>query len=197
MKKFIKGMLLTILCLTLCSCGNKTLSAKDCVSDMLDSYKAQNWSKAASYFEEEDVFTDMSFIDGESEEDIKYQNTLLEQMCDIEYEIIDSKEETDSATVTVKINAKNVGDMFIQGIYDAYTFALSDEINDMDSEAIEKKVTELMYTPLTSCTRTVEKTVTLNLVKNDNLWVIRIDNTDLLDAMMGELLTKSAQFMGE
>lgn len=196
MKKLLQLFLTMILCVSMVACSNK-MSAEETVTQMLDSYKEQKWEETTKYFSSSKVFDSVTSIVDESVDGYEEKaNLLMDKLCDIDYKIIDVKEDGDKATVTVEIKATDVGTQFMKGMKDAVSLgmslSLSSNTNQLD---IAKQMMDKMFEPLKDCTKSVEATVKVNLVKSGGKWVISADNTELLNTILGGMLNMTSQFL--
>lgn len=189
MKKILQICLAFLLCVGLVGCGGKTMGEpQKVVSDMLNSYKNQDFDALNKYFNDTISFTKDLTFDGQ----LEFVNSdttkmFLERLCDIDFEIVNEKidEANNTARVGVKITSHNISEKLLEGVKDAVSKAVSISFSETDPEEIAKQVFGALLEPVKNSTKSVKTNITVKLVKVNGQWKISTDNLDLLSAITG------------
>lgn len=193
MKKLLSMFLALGLCVSLVGCSSGEAAPQDTVSAMIDTYKAQKLDELSNYYEGgDDFFEDGSDLNTELEAaEEELMNMFMEKLTDVDYTIENETIDEDTATVTVKITANNVGEKLAEGLQQAIVTALGLAFSETPEEEVNAIVAETMISPVENCEKTYENTVEVKLVKSeDGAWLLVSgdENYDLANALTGGLM---------
>lgn len=193
MKKLLSMFLALGMCVSLVGCSSGEAAPQDTVSAMIDTYKAQKLDELSNYYEGgDDFFEDGSDLNTELEAaEEELMNMFMEKLTDVDYTIENETIDEDTATVTVKITANNVGEKLAEGLQQAIVTALGLAFSETSEEEINAIVAETMISPVENCEKNYENTVEVKLVKSeDGAWLLVSDdeNYDLANALTGGLM---------
>lgn len=193
MKKLLSMFLALGMCVSLVGCSSGEAAPQDTVSAMIDTYKAQKLDELSNYYEGgDDFFEDGSDLNTELEAaEEELMNMFMEKLTDVDYTIENETIDEDTATVTVKITANNVGEKLAEGLQQAIVTALGLAFSETPEEEVNAIVAETMISPVENCEKTYENTVEVKLVKSeDGAWLLVSgdENYDLANALTGGLM---------
>lgn len=193
MKKLLSMFLALGMCVTLVGCSSGEAAPQDTVSAMIDTYKAQKLDELSNYYEGgDDFFEDGSDLNTELEAaEEELMNMFMEKLTDVDYTIENETVDEDTATVTVKITANNVGEKLAEGLQQAIVTALGLAFSETSEEEINAIIAETMISPVENCEKNYENTVEVKLVKSEEgtwLLVSGDENYDLANALTGGLM---------
>lgn len=205
--KFLAILLILSLSISiLASCASDTddgETAEEAVENALNAIKAEDEESIEEYFNFDELIEEYGEIDiftnGEDNnlEDIEGDLEEIEERVEsldigniyekLEFEILSSKEQADTALVETKIRNIDMGELI--GRYMSEVFALAMENLYEKDENYEEKVEELLSDILESeDIDLVTSTVDISLIKEDNNWEITMDK-ELADAITGGFFT--------
>lgn len=168
MKKVLTSfcLVLTIMLFVGCSCSLLTKTPTDKVKEFMNKY---NNNDEDVITELDDYVDTLSFTDENKE---TYREILKTQYKDLKYEVIDETIDGDNATVDVKIT---VYDYFkVQNEALSYYDKNKNEFKD-EEEFIKYRLNQMQNSK-----ETIEYTVTFNLYKDENEWIVeQLSDTDL------------------
>ncbi|MCR5034343.1 MAG: DUF5105 domain-containing protein [Clostridia bacterium] len=185
------------LSISLYGCGDKAPTPTETADTFLTAVKAQDTETIKTVYEGETLDMLSSLEDEESEsedslmDDDYFGKILLPKMLDFDYELSNEKIDGDKATVDVKITTYDIGsafsafmsDYFAQALTLAFGGASDEQIEELANTIFESKMDELKE-------KTYSETVTLDLVKKDDVWkVAEIDeDSEFLNALSGNMI---------
>ncbi|WP_026896199.1 DUF4878 domain-containing protein [Clostridiisalibacter paucivorans] len=192
MRKLLSLALGLVLVFTMvaCSGGSGANTPEGTVEAFLDLYKSGDLVEGTKYLEGE---TDSSIKEMKEsfmeDKESKSSQAFLKAFSKIEYKIIDSEVNEDSAVVNTEITApdlaKIIGELMQESLSIAMSEGLSEDGNSTDIEAMmEDKLLEKVNSDDVPM---VTNTVSINLVKKDDSWLIKADN-ELGNAITGNLM---------
>ena len=171
MKKKV-SILLLALCLILVTVACSSPSPSDALKADLENAKSSP----------EDIVGDI----GDSGFSDELNTALVNKMLEFEYEIGEEKVDGDTATVELTITTYPFGDMFTTVINDLMDKATNSELSaDTDTDAL---VSEMLNEQMDNAEKSYTKTITVELAKEDNQWVVQ-ESVDYGDAITGGLYT--------
>lgn len=170
-----------VLCLSLfllvgCSCSLKSTPTK-AVEDTLKRYKSND----TTIMDELDTYVDSQDLTDEQKK--SYREVLVKQYTDLKYEVTDEKIDGDTAVVDTKIT---VYDLYkVQKDAEDYLTKHKDEFYD-DNKTYDKNLyIDYKLKKMKENTSTVDYTITLNLTKENNKWVVDQIDSDSLEKIHG------------
>ena len=112
---------------------------------------------------------------------------FLDRLTDIDFEILDENmaEDSQKSTVTVKITAHNVGEKILEGVKTAVPLAVKLAFAKEDEKTITKEVFNALLTPVQSSTKSITKTININLTNKNGEWKIGTNNFDFINSITG------------
>ncbi len=172
MKKILLVIVATFL---LVGCMNN--KASDAVKNYLDQYR--NLS--------DNVIADLDELTGEQnlseEQKGTYTNIMKKQYQDLQYEIVEEEYNGDTATVTAKIT---VYDLYkVQQNSDDYMNNNMEEFYDDNDEYDNSKYLDYKLKQMQDNKEKVSYTITFNVVKEDNKWVVTQPSEEDLEKIHG------------
>ncbi|MEA4920219.1 MAG: hypothetical protein VB078_04810 [Clostridiaceae bacterium] len=186
-KKIMKNRsfaILLVICIIIgiTGCGAKRESAETVVGKALDAAKEYDTEAISKYWENDDL--------GSDSDDELGEETVKAILGGITYEIVDSKETEDTATVEVKISNVDMSNILTQAVADVFPTLLAEAFKPQAEQMTEEESNKLFSDKLTellqrSDNQQVTKTVTVELTLQDDAWVISGENDDAFDAMLG------------
>lgn len=167
---------------TLVGCSSASPDAT--VSNYLDSFKNGKVEEADKYITATSDTDETEIIDNENPEvDAAMKNAYSK----LTYKILDSTIDGDKASVETEITAPNLGVIFTELLQEAIPLAFASAFSeDADDEMDELMNTMLIDKLNDEDLSMITKTVDIKLVKENNTWLIDIDD-NLLDAMTGNM----------
>lgn len=189
MKKGISLALTLAIIITLASCGPKE-SSQAVVQNAIESVKNMDIESMQSYWGQ-DKFTDAFSKESNTEIDSDSLSMLKLLVTNLDYQIIETNEKKDTATVTVQITNLDMAQVMSEFVAAAFentlSYAYLPDEQKPTNEEVEMKYTEMMCDLLgREGNPTVTNTVEIELSLVDNKWVINF-NEDAIDAMLGGL----------
>lgn len=194
MKKLLSFLLILTLSITMSACSGP--KPEDTVKSFLDSYKNGNITEAMKYVESnEDFNIEEIKKDFETNQNDKTTQAFLKAFSKLEYKIINSKVENDTAVVETEITVPNLGKVITELMKEAFTLALSSAFSDNNDQSNMDSMMETMLLDKINSEDIpmVKKTVNINLVKQNNSWIIKA-NEEFTNAITGNLLEISKVF---
>lgn len=193
MKKVLSILITIAMVFALVACSNA--GPDDTVSNYLDSYKNGDLEEIDKYFLDSADSDEAEIIDNEDPEvDAAMENAYSK----LTYEILDTNIDGDSAIVETEITAPNLGIVMTELIQEAMPLALASAFSeDEDDDDMDALMNTMLIDKLNSEDLPMNtKTVDINLVKENENWLIDVDHA-LLDAMTGNMSALDDAFMLE
>ncbi|KGG81090.1 hypothetical protein Y919_02745 [Caloranaerobacter azorensis H53214] len=194
MKKLLSFLLILTLSVTMSACSGP--KPENTVKSFLDSYKNGNITEAIKYVEGNENFNiEKIKKDFEVNQNDKTTQAFLKAFSKLEYKIINSKVENNTAVVETEITVPNLGKVIAELMKEAFTLALSSAFSDNNNQSDMDSMMETMLLDKINSEDIpmVKKVVNINLVKQDNSWVIKADE-EFANAITGNLLEISKVF---
>ncbi|WP_427339579.1 DUF4878 domain-containing protein [Caloranaerobacter sp. DY30410] len=194
MKKLLSFLLILTLSITMSACSGP--KPENTVKSFLDSYKNGNITEAIKYVEgNEDFNIEKIKKDFEANQNDKTTQAFLKAFSKLEYKIINSKVENNTAVVETEITVPNLGKVIAELMKEAFTLALSSAFSDNNNQSdMDSMMETMLFDKINSeDIPMVKKIVNINLVKQDNSWVIKA-NEEFINAITGNLLEISKVF---
>ncbi|QIB26285.1 DUF4878 domain-containing protein [Caloranaerobacter azorensis] len=194
MKKLLSFLLILTLSVTMSACSDP--KPENTVKSFLDSYKNGNITEAIKYVEGNENFNiEKIKKDFEANQNDKTTQAFLKAFSKLEYKIINSKVENNTAVVETEITVPNLGKVIAELMKEAFTLALSSAFSDNNNQSDMDSMMETMLLDKINSEDIpmVKKVVNINLVKQDNSWVIKADE-EFANAITGNLLEISKIF---
>ncbi|MGE4353961.1 MAG: DUF5105 domain-containing protein [Oscillospiraceae bacterium] len=191
-KKVMSGLLTLVLLLTLAACGNDS-SPQTVTEKAIDAVKAVDVDATEQYWGE-DFFMDMLSETVKSDPDSydKFLTLFTHIVKNLDYQIIDTQTDGDTAAVTVRI--KNVDmsqlltDYLTQLFQEAADYQSMPEDERPSDDELDEKYMTMLYDMLDDeDAPMVINTVTVTLTKTDGQWVISPDD-EVTDALLGGIM---------
>lgn len=163
-------------------CGAKRESAETVVGKALDAAKEYDTEEISKYWGDGDLGSDS---DGELGEE-----TVKAILGGITYEIVDSKETEDTATVEVKISNVDMSNILTEVVADVFPTLLAEAFKPQAEQMTEEESNKLFSDKLTELLQRTDNqqatnTVTVELTLEDDAWVISGETDAAVDAMLG------------
>lgn len=187
LKKLICTLLALVLVISVVGCSRKS-SPESSVSGYLDAFIDGKPEEGKKFLKDTINLSD----EGESIESIQntdpeFDKAMKKAYGKITYKILDSTVNGDTAQVKTEITAPDLKSILMEIIQESISLAF---INAF-SENADDNMDELMNTMLIDKLNSedipmVTKTININLVKEDDLWLIVMDD-NLLDALTGNM----------
>ncbi len=172
----MKKILLTIICaFLLIGCmGNK---ASDAVESYLNQYRNLNDNVIGDLKD----LTDSQNLNDEQKEN--YTKIMKKQYQDLQYEIVEEEYNGDKATVTAKIT---VYDLYkVQRDADSYMNSNMEEFYDDNDVYDNSLFLDYKLGKMKDNTETVSYTITFNVIKEDNNWIVVQPSEETLEKIHG------------
>lgn len=194
-KNTIAIVLTIILAASLSACGAKIDPPETVVDKALTALKASDFDTAAMYFDT-DIWASIGKNTADNEnsneihnEDINKQ--IIQMLMDnLQYTIVLSEENDDTAVVTVKIKNINMADVMQDYLSEALNYVFS----DISADELETKLNELLINSMDKNTENlIENEVDLTLNKTEIGWIIAVD-TSFVDAITGGIANMAESF---
>lgn len=187
MRKVLTIILYSAMILSLVGCSGS--SPENTVSGYLDSFKDGKVEEAVEYVKGEiDIQDENDSTEVFDSENPEVDEAMKKAYSKLTYEILDSTVDGDNATVKTEVTAPNLGVVMTELLQEvmplAFASAFSEDAEDddmdelMDTMFIDKLNSEDLSM--------VTKTVNINLVKENDEWLIEVDDA-LLNALTGNL----------
>lgn len=160
-KNTIAIVLTIILAVSLSACGAKIDSPETVVDKALTALKASDFDTAAMYFDTDiGASIGKNTADNENSNEIHNEdinNQIIQILMDnLQYTIVSSEENDDTAVVTVKIKNINMADVMQDYLSEALNYVFS----DISADELETKLNELLISSMDKNTENlVEKEV--------------------------------------
>lgn len=184
MKKCLAVIVTLLMSLSLAACGQKIDPPDKVVENALTALKVSDFETAKTYF---DVDPEESISEAETEQE---DEIMVNIMQNLQYTIISTEENDDTATVKASIKNTNMSSVMSDYISEAFTYAFS----NLSDEEMDQKFTEILNTSLeNNKDNLLEKEVDITLTKGETGWIITM-NDDLIDAITGGMLTIANNF---
>lgn len=198
MKRLLCLLLAFTLCIQLSACTSEVNgNPQDVIAEMLNDFKNQNFDEVEKYFAEEVNFADALTFEGKLENiDTTLAKTFIDRITDIDFEILDSTIENgnNKSSVTVKITTHNIGEKIVEGIKVAAPLAVQLTFSKEDAISITNQVLNALLSPVQDSTKSITKTITIDLKNVNGEWMISPNNIDLLNTISGGFEDLSEQF---
>lgn len=197
MKRVLSLFLLIPLVLFLAGCGGEGVTAKkgetaeQSVKKALDAIKAADTEAASKYIDYNKIVNAGSTKTLDSEDEKKSEEMAKMTFKNIQYKILESSEEEKTAVVKTEITNLDMNNVMTGFISQLFPLAFS----GLDEEQLEAKSFEIFTNLVSSETKTVTKTVDINLSKGEEGWKIAGDDA-LADALTGGLVSFSNSMNG-
>ncbi|WP_019850598.1 hypothetical protein [Desulfitobacterium sp. PCE1] len=197
MKKFFSLFLLVPLVLFLAGCGGEGVTAKkgetaeQSVKKALNAIKAADTETASKYIDYNELVNAGSTKSLDTEDEKKSEDMSKMIFKNIEYKILESSEEEKTAVVKTEITNLDMSNVMAGFISQLLPLAFS----GLDEKQLDEKSFEIFTNLVSSETKTVTKTVGINLSKGEEGWKIVGDDV-LADALTGGLVSFSANMNG-
>ncbi len=197
MKKFLFLFLLIPLVLSLAACGGEGVTAKkgetaeQSVEKALNAIKAADIEAASKYIDYNEIVNAGSTGTPDTEDEKKSEEMSKAILKNIEYKILESSEEEKTAVVKTEITNLDMSNVMAEFISQLFPLAFS----GLNEEQLNEKSFEIFTNLVSSETKTVTKTVDINLSKSEEGWRIVGDDA-LADALTGGLVSFSDSMNG-
>lgn len=187
-KKLLAVILSAALVLSLAACGPKIDPPETVVNNALTAFKASDFETAAKYFNEDPK---TAINDAENEEDTALADEFTATILgSLEWEIVSSEENGDTAAVKTKIKSVDMSLVISDYISQAFAYIFS----DLSEEELDSKYSEILLNSIKNHTDDLKETeVDIKLNKADGGWIINMDD-ELVDAILGGMLTAFSGF---
>lgn len=183
MKKILISVLIIILALGVTGCGGE--SPEQAVKNTLDAIKAGDVEKASKYVDYDKLqITDKSALNAEDKEKSEEMAKMI--FKNIKYKVLESSEDGNTATVKAEITNLDMGNVMTDFVSQLLPLAFS----GLSKEQMNEKSEEVFVSLISKESKTVTKTVELNLSKKDDNWKIE-SSDEFSDAVLGGLITYS------
>ena len=187
MKKGIVILLVLALTFAFSSCSPAREKAQDAVVNAIEAVKEQNTAEIEKYFGS-NISSDTVNEAGSFGTD----GVVALLVKNISYEILDAKEDGDSATVSVSVTNTDMSAAMSEYISKMFSVALQyaflPEEEQPSDEEMQKIYEDAFSEVLSGDISTVTKTVDVPLTYSDGSWKIG-ESDELADALFGGLLT--------
>jgi len=184
MKKLLAVILTVVMSLAMTACGERIDPPDKVVESALTAIKASDFETASNYFDTDPKETLDAAEDDQSDE-IK---TKL--MQGLEYSIISTEENGDTATVKTNIKNIDMSTVISDYINQAFEYVFS----GLSEDELNEKFIEILNTSMdNNKDNLIEKEVDIKLTKGEAGWIITMDD-DLADAITGGMLTMAKNF---
>lgn len=196
MKKIISTLLMIVLMLSLTACGGGE-SAEKATINTIEAIKTVDKETLSKYMDYNEL---VNINDADNEEDSQDNEDGTEYIGNIfknmKYKITSSKENGDTAVVSVEITNVDMSNVFTLYIQEAMSLALSQAFSEegQTDEDMDAQMTQLLIDTIEeNKATTVTNNVDINLTKVDKQWKVNVDE-NLQNALMGNLLTVANAF---
>lgn len=180
MKNGIKKILVVlcaILLFTGCSCSMNDNKPEEAVETFFEKYRAKD----------DDVITQLKeTIENEDLTDNskeKYQELMEKQYDQFAYVIKDTKEEDDTATVTVELTVLNYRSAILAA--EEELKSNPEKFNDDEGNFSEEKYMDYKVEKMSEVTDTTTHTIDLSLTKNAGMWTVDQLSSDDISKLHG------------
>ncbi|GEM_PF-6800888 len=184
MKKTMAALMAAILIFTLSGC-EKPMTPGQTVSKMLDAVKALDRETAAFYIDYDRL---MDYSEGDNLSDTDETTRLL--VANLSYKILSEEQNENTATVKAEITNLDLKPVFSEYVKEAvqliFDNALSSQGGDGSEEDLREKMQTVFIELLKKQSETTTAAVDLSLVRENNVWKVRMDDA-LQDAVFGGL----------
>lgn len=194
-KNTIAIVLTIILAASLSACGAKIDPPETVVDKALTALKASDFDTAAMYFDT-DIWASIGKNTADNENSNEIHNEDINKqiiqilMDNLQYTIVLSEENDDTAVVTVKIKNINMADVMQDYLSEALNYVFS----DISADELETKLNELLINSMDKNTENlIENEVDLTLNKTETGWIIAVD-TSFVDAITGGIANMAESF---
>lgn len=182
-------VLLFSLTIALVGCGQDSgETPEQAVTNALTAVQNLDQDTAEKYFRYEDLITS----DSESEEFMEDEETVKLMFDKLDFKIVSSSIEDDTAIVETEITNIDLTTIIIEYIQQAMTVAFEYAFagDDAPSDAEMEEQMEILFIEMLQDedSKTVTTTVDIHLTKNADSWKLTIDET-LQDALFGGLIS--------
>lgn len=191
MNKFVKVILCIGILFTTLACSKQSSSPSDVTENFLAGYKNKNEEQIRAYSQWKDYsvkalhIQKTDYIEGV---DKKLQKEVFEMMQDFDYTIGKQTLQDDHASVLITLTSFNFDPVIKSGLEEAKRMAdeLSKQSEVPDSQA-EAKINTILFTHMKTAKKNKKETIAINLVKEDNTWLISNDNADIQNILISNM----------
>lgn len=196
MKKILSILMIVVLLFTITGCSGS--KPQDTVKFYLDSLKNGDAEEAVEYLklEEDTIETPDEIISDEEDED--FNEAFKIAYSKLEYRILETEVNGDTAVVETEINAPDLGTIMTEVFKEVLPMALASAFDDSDDNYNDEEMDNLMNTMLLDKVNSddmpmVKKKIKINLVKEGDKWLIEPDDK-FFNAITGNLKAISELF---
>ena len=199
MKKILSILLAFVLCIGLVACDNGVSgNPKDVITSMLNNFKNQNFEELGKYFDGNvDFNKDFTFDGNLDSADAALAKEFLNRLTDIDFEILDESisEDNKNSTVTIKITTHNIGEKLLEGVKEMVPLAIKLTFSQEEADEIKKQLFSALLKPVQSSTKSITKTISINLTNKNGEWKIGTNNNlEFLSSITGGFDDLKSQF---
>lgn len=201
MKRIISIFLIILLTFTVVGCNKN--NPEDTVESYLNAIKNGDIENLEQYVVEEDDDNNLEL--SEIDEDDKIKKAFSKAYSKLEYEVLNVETNGDKAKVETRIKAPNLGEVMsatlaeiLPGVFeDAFEESFSENPEEtFDETALEKQMIDVFAKNINkNDISPVENTVKIDLVKEDDKWLIKVDE-NLENGLTGNLIEALKSFEG-
>lgn len=201
MKRIISIFLIILLTFTVVGCNKN--NPEDTVESYLNAIKNGDIENLEQYVVEEDDDNNLEL--SEIDEDDKIKKAFSKAYSKLEYEVLNVETNGDKAKVETRIKAPNLGEVMsatlaeiLPGVFeDAFEESFSENPEEtFDETALEKQMIDVFAKNINKDDISlVENTVKIDLVKEDDKWLIKVDE-NLENGLTGNLIEALKSFEG-
>ena len=184
MKKLLSLMLAVTLVFSLVACGGSGETAEQATKNALDAIKSAYSEKAKEYVDYDELLDMGEDKKLDTEEQVKSDEMAKIIFEGLEYEILGSTENGESATVTANITNKDMSSVMSNLISQAFALAFS----GLSGDEMDAKFEELMVELIQTEDKKVTEEINIDLVKADGKWKINM-NDAFIDALSGGMMS--------
>lgn len=186
MKKILA--LIIVLMFLLTACNSEQQTAEKATANALNAIKAADKEAISKYLNYDELINN----ENEDESQGLAEKQAKKILGGLEYKIISSEENKDTAVVKVEITNVNIGKVIKEMMGNLFSLAMSEafkaDSEKMTDEQMEQKSIEFFDEALSKYKdEKITNTVEIKLNKVDSKWKIDMDST-LQNAIMGDLL---------
>lgn len=201
MKRIISIFLIILLTFTVVGCNKN--NPEDTVESYLNAIKNGDVENLEQYVVEEDDDNNLEL--SEIDEDDKIKKAFSKAYSKLEYEVLNVETNGDKAKVETRIKAPNLGEVMsatlaeiLPGVFeDAFEESFSENPEEtFDETALKKQMIDVFAKNINKDDISlVENTVKIDLVKEDDKWLIKVDE-NLENGLTGNLIEALKSFEG-
>lgn len=185
MKKILSVLFVVALVFGFAGCGDGGgATAEQAVKNAFDAIKAADVEKASEYIDYDKLLNAGEQEKPDTEEDVQSKEMMGLILENIDYRILESSQEEDTAIVKAEITNKDMGSVMAGFISQAFALAFS----GMNEEQLNEQYMEVFTKLVKEEAQTVTSEVDIKLSKSDGKWQIDVSD-ELLDALMGGMIS--------